>query len=374
MSAIHALSLLLALQEPAPPPPTTDAPPPTERTRRLREAVRESTTPHAAAEDKAAPAPQPKRVELTPLDRFGRLVSSGPLHYAFYYAPDYAAVAALGALSAGIFIRPPPASPRAAFGPSYDPDRRDSSEVMDHRYDRLLGGQFRKDTVPVWLPAAVGNPVILSVGVMNLVTTRSFRKFHHLVLGALEAQLAAHVVNELTKSATGRLRPDYRDRMTRYYCSGKHGDVPDGISCGTAWREAEQTHGYWLTEDEFENGSRSFPSGHATNAFALATYLSLFLGGEYVWGESATAATRIPAVAAQAAALTAAAFVGATRITDNRHHPEDVLVGAGLGAGMAAAFYFVHFDLQGRPYVRSVSFAPFATTGGMGIGFRGVVP
>ena len=130
----------------------------------------------------------------------------------------------------------------------------------------------------------------------------------------------------------------------------------------------------WISLREFNDGRRSFPSGHTFNSFATATYLALFLGGEFVWGESSTAATRLPAIAAQVAAMTAAGFVAGSRLTDGRHHAEDVVVGAGLGAGMAAAFYFLHFDLQGRPYVRSLSFVPFAAPGALGLGFKGLLP
>lgn len=60
--------------------------------------------------------------------------------------------------------------------------------------------------------------------------------------------------------------------------------------------------------------SFSFPSGHTSNAFTIATVLTRFYG----------ARAGIPAYAA-------AAFIGASRVTKNSHYLSDVLAGATLG-------------------------------------------
>jgi undecaprenyl-diphosphatase len=60
----------------------------------------------------------------------------------------------------------------------------------------------------------------------------------------------------------------------------------------------------------------SFPSGHATTAFALATVLSLWYPrGRWVWGAGAV-------------------LVGWSRIVLGSHFPSDVLAGAVLGAAV----------------------------------------
>lgn len=65
----------------------------------------------------------------------------------------------------------------------------------------------------------------------------------------------------------------------------------------------------------------SFPSGHATTAFALATVLSL-------WYPRWTAAW-----------LAVAAIVGWSRVALGSHFPSDVLAGAILGVGVTLMFY-----------------------------------
>lgn len=65
--------------------------------------------------------------------------------------------------------------------------------------------------------------------------------------------------------------------------------------------------------------SYSFPSGHATTAFGMATMLSSFY----------------PLVPVQLAAFSAAALIAFSRIYVGEHYPSDVLTGAALGILMS---------------------------------------
>jgi hypothetical protein len=67
----------------------------------------------------------------------------------------------------------------------------------------------------------------------------------------------------------------------------------------------------------------SFPSGHATTAFAFAGVI----GMEHEWYYS------VPAYAL-------AAFVGVSRINDNKHYLHDVIGGAALGLGYAFGIWY----------------------------------
>lgn len=72
---------------------------------------------------------------------------------------------------------------------------------------------------------------------------------------------------------------------------------------------------YGIREPRPNSSARnSFPSGHATTAFAFAGYVYEEHG--WKWG--------VPALAL-------GAFVGASRINDNRHYLHDVLAGATIG-------------------------------------------
>jgi hypothetical protein len=85
---------------------------------------------------------------------------------------------------------------------------------------------------------------------------------------------------------------------------------------------------------------RSFPSGHASSAFATA----MVLQEHYGWKAG------LPGFAV-------AAYTGATRVTDNKHWASDVVFGAFLGVA-AARTVTVHLR------DRTVSFQPSAVAGG----------
>jgi len=72
----------------------------------------------------------------------------------------------------------------------------------------------------------------------------------------------------------------------------------------------------------------SFPSGHTTQAFAAATFLSEEYKGTYKWMPYAS--------------YTLASSVGILRVANNRHYISDVLVGAGLGFLSMKVAYWTH--------------------------------
>jgi membrane-associated phospholipid phosphatase len=71
-------------------------------------------------------------------------------------------------------------------------------------------------------------------------------------------------------------------------------------------------------------GHQSFPSGHTTTAFAFATVVAM--NHEWYWG--------VPAYAF-------AAFVGYSRINDNKHFLHDVTVGATVGTVYGLGIYYL---------------------------------
>ncbi len=83
--------------------------------------------------------------------------------------------------------------------------------------------------------------------------------------------------------------------------------------------------------------SRSFPSGHATQAFEIATYTALYLhtrsfAKDRRWWHGAV----------HVGLYGAASLVAAERVWHQRHHVSDVVAGAALGTAVAAAFFFAH--------------------------------
>lgn len=96
----------------------------------------------------------------------------------------------------------------------------------------------------------------------------------------------------------------------------------------------------WSPERNTDGSRRSFPSGHATQAFAIATYTALYLRGHVFdkyrgdkvlpWWEAATY-TGI--------ALGATALAG-ERVIHNKHNLSDVVVGGLVGTATSALFYW----------------------------------
>ncbi|MCF0058787.1 phosphatase PAP2 family protein [Dyadobacter sp. CY356] len=72
----------------------------------------------------------------------------------------------------------------------------------------------------------------------------------------------------------------------------------------------------------------SFPSGHTTQAFAAATFLSEEYKDRYKWMPYAS--------------YTVASSVGILRVANNRHYISDVLVGAGIGFLSMKVAYWTH--------------------------------
>jgi membrane-associated phospholipid phosphatase len=103
---------------------------------------------------------------------------------------------------------------------------------------------------------------------------------------------------------------------------------------------------------------KSFPSGHSTNAFAIAAYSALYLRW-HVFGRSRDTGTLVTT----AEALTYAGLAaGATalaleRVFHNRHHVTDLIGGAVLGTATSVAFFFY----QEHRYQRRESGAPART-------------
>lgn len=301
----------------------------------------------------AAPAVvQPPIPELPPLSAGEPLdVSRGPswIDYALGYGPEWGfvlAVAASELLDVGALVPPTP----ALFGPSVDPAAPDPAVLFDPRLDGLIGRPYLRETVPAVALGGTGLALLGTAGVADLVRRGDLYRAHSLVLGGLTAVTSAALVTSTLKVTVGRLRPDFRERYTATACQGLTVRAA-GVACPAS-------PPFQITASEYRDGFRSFPSGHSTAAFAFATYLSLWLGSEFVAPPGAGAISSAAAAAGIGALYAGALFTAATRLSDNRHHPEDVVVGAAVGAGMAAAAWTLHFDGEGEARQRWLEWAP----------------
>ncbi len=161
---------------------------------------------------------------------------------------------------------------------------------LDRLDEVLRPSPGRRDALDRWIPRTLGRFEVGFglVGATYLVGLSSGSEVVSRVgLRSLETLLFNTAVTNVFKLGLGRARPD----------SG-------------------------LEEDDFRpfttaSTRRSFPSGHTSNAFALATTVSRELGESAPW---------VPFVA-----YPIASWVGISRVLDERHWLTDVVAGAALG-------------------------------------------
>jgi membrane-associated PAP2 superfamily phosphatase len=124
-------------------------------------------------------------------------------------------------------------------------------------------------------------------------------KIQTTTLLATQAYITSSVMQAMIKKITGRQRPSYYDPIEQ---------------------EAEpKFHGPFHKPFKDANGSNmsySFPSGHATLAFAAATVYAMEFKDRPL----------VPIIS-----YTTASLIGLSRISENRHWATDVLAGAALG-------------------------------------------
>ena len=115
---------------------------------------------------------------------------------------------------------------------------------------------------------------------------------------ATQAYITAGAIETVLKYLTSRQRPDYIDPKT---------NMSDPTFHGPFYKFSQQTTG---------TSNSSFPSGHTTAVFAAATVYAMEYR-HHPW---------IPIFA-----YSFATAVGISRMTESKHWPTDVLVGAALG-------------------------------------------
>lgn len=84
----------------------------------------------------------------------------------------------------------------------------------------------------------------------------------------------------------------------------------------------------------------SFPSGHSSFAFAVAIYCVIYMHARITWRGS-----KLLKHFLQLLFIAIAAYTGFSRISDYKHHWEDVLGGSVLGIGIALILGIYSTDL-----------------------------
>lgn len=282
------------------------------------------------------------------------------------YGAEYLGVASAAALVVGGSLNVVDPVP-AMMGPRFELDAPDAGLLLDSRLDDVVGRPMLQEKVPAWtLGAVLASGIALDAG-FDLVLRRDLQRAHALILGGAEAVMGAAAVTEVLKLGVGRLRPDFRERWLRAACGGVV-ERPASVSC-----DGVLDDGFAVDRAALLDGMKSFPSGHASAAFAGATFVALHLAHEGVWGSQAPEWAAPVAALAVGGLMTGAGFVAASRVADHRHYIEDVVVGAGIGVASGCAAWLAHFRLDGTLRRRGVAVAPVPIAGGGGLSVRGAL-
>jgi len=95
----------------------------------------------------------------------------------------------------------------------------------------------------------------------------------------------------------------------------------------------------WDSETNRDADRRSFPSGHATEAFAIATYASGYLRLHVFDAYREPGTWPIYELATYALLYGGATAIAAERVAHYQHHLSDVAAGAALGTASSALFF-----------------------------------
>ncbi|GAQ90486.1 lipid phosphate phosphatase [Klebsormidium nitens] len=176
---------------------------------------------------------------------------------------------------------------------------------------------IRKNTVPGWALQII-QTVIPGVAVLIFFALqRNKRDMHHGLLGLFTAVVFTNVIVSALKSSVGRPRPDFAARC-----------FPDGKEDFSQTGEVLCTGARALVEQ----GHESFPSGHAAYSAVGLGYLALYLAGKLkLFDEEGHVSKSILVLFPMLLAI----LVGVSRVDDNKHHWQDVLVGLGIGFSLA---------------------------------------
>jgi len=135
------------------------------------------------------------------------------------------------------------------------------------------------ETVPVWALALMALACAVLIALCAGLYTRSWWDLHNGLLGLVLSLALTTAVTDAIKITAGRPRPDLLAR-----CSPIPGAVNRTPEQGYGLTTAILSCTTFSTPDGFsklKDGFRSFPSGHASTAFASLGYLTFFIMGKF---------------------------------------------------------------------------------------------
>jgi len=217
--------------------------------------------------------------------------------------------------------------------------------------DDTISHPYKKEetfSVPYLIIVTVGFPTLVMT--IYHIVYRDFKYgFHQSLMGFFVSVVLSSFVTSIIKVTVGRYRPDFISR------------------CQVDIAKVETIYNSYNMSDYFDFGPRnlyntticsnpnkfiinegrkSFPSGHSSFAFATLTYTSLFIAGKIQLYDGNFVFWKLLAVLIP---NLFALYIAITRMSDYRHHWQDVVIGSLIGIIFSVVSYFYYFPFLNSP-------------------------
>jgi len=209
----------------------------------------------------------------------------------------------------------------------------DASLSHPHKENTIDGGLL--------LLICVGASLIIIIG-CQFFKRRLNYDLHQAFMGLVVSFFITVDIGCIFKVLSGRYRPDFLsvcqvdfEKVEEQY---KLYNISSNINYGP--RNMFNTSICTGPKDQIQKELTSFPSGHTYEAFCFMTYLALYIAGQihlfdgkcYLWKYCVVIIPNIFSIA-----------VALSRVFDNRHHWEDVIVGGLIGLIVGTFTYFYYY-------------------------------
>ncbi|OAQ23118.1 acid phosphatase/Vanadium-dependent haloperoxidase [Linnemannia elongata AG-77] len=192
----------------------------------------------------------------------------------------------------------------------------------------------KQETVPVWLLLTLSFLLpMATVAAIAVFQRRSYTDLHNGFLGLFLAQSLVLIVTDSIKIAVGRPRPDFLDRCLSLYDNANGGNPLDQLNDPV---NLLSNSSICTRTDLLRDGFKSFPSGHSSFSFGGLGFLSMYLAGKlHLFDERGHIYKSLVVLAP----MILAALIATSRVSDYRHHWQDVTAGSFIGFFFAVFAY-----------------------------------
>lgn len=203
------------------------------------------------------------------------------------------------------------------FQPTFE--RRISQDQMVHFSYPVLPNTVSAIYLPV---LSLAFPILVIL--FFFFWEKNIEQLHHECLGLFFAVILTWLVTNVLKNAVGRPRPNFGlqcfpNGVFKY-------DLNGNVACS-------------VPRSDISSSCQSFPSGHASYTFAGMSYLCFVLSRKTLLFSHPARPFKLVFVLLP---LAIATFVAVSRVTDYKHHWEDVVAGSLLGV-VFAVLSFMQF-------------------------------